>query len=72
MCTPAIKRLHRTLDQINVYSPSDAIMSPCSRNVNKSRRLQHPHTGVLRRAQKRVLEFSDEEMEEPQEQEQQQ
>ncbi|KAI6215862.1 hypothetical protein M3Y94_00434800 [Aphelenchoides besseyi] len=33
-CTPAIKRLRSTLTAFHVQSPSDAIMSPCSKKLN--------------------------------------
>ncbi|KAI6188805.1 hypothetical protein M3Y98_00394000 [Aphelenchoides besseyi] len=34
-CTPAITRLRSTLTAFHVQSPSDAIMSPCSKKLNK-------------------------------------
>ncbi|CAD5225427.1 unnamed protein product [Bursaphelenchus xylophilus] len=41
--TPAIQRLHKTLNQINVHSPSDNIMSPCSQKLNSNLAYRKSH-----------------------------
>ncbi|CAD5218294.1 unnamed protein product [Bursaphelenchus okinawaensis] len=74
--TPAIQRLHKTLNQITVHSPSDNIMSPCSQRINLigHRKLHGSQpANILKRRfkkdiQSRKLEFgsnhnSDEELE---------
>ncbi|KAI6177752.1 Spo12 family-containing protein [Aphelenchoides bicaudatus] len=41
--TPAIQRLHKTLREFNVHSPSDSILSPCSQKLADADRVRKGH-----------------------------
>lgn len=42
-CTPAIQRLHNTLRDFNIHSPTDAISSPISQKLADATRVRKGH-----------------------------